>query len=259
MSATLTPKKISWQTQTRNITDLIPAKYNPRRLTKKQFDELSTSIERFSLADPIVINSDNTVIGGHQRIKVLKEKGIAVVYVRVPDRVLTPDEERELNLRLNKNLGEFDFEKLADFDQKMLESVGFTQLEIKSIFNLDVGWNPPKTDEALAGDGIGKLAGYSLSSFWKDIRNENSPVHEYFIPLPLQANTNLVRQSYSRTNLEEIMRIVKTYMRPGDYFLENCCGWSTFGSSARFFGYSGVGVDIWQTALDHSRAQLERV
>ena len=48
-------------------------------------------------------------------------------------------------------------------------------------------------------------------------------------------------------------------MREGDYFLENCCGWSTFGSSAKYFGYSGIGVDIWDVALKHSKQQIAKI
>jgi len=132
---------LTWQTEKRKISELNPAPYNPRRLTEKQAKDLGISLERFNLAEPIVINIDNTIIGGHQRIKILKEKygndGFEVD-VRVPSRMLTKEEEKELNLRLNKNLGEFDLDALANFDEKLLGEVGFESEELDKIFQLDV-------------------------------------------------------------------------------------------------------------------------
>jgi len=116
---------MNWTTEKRLISDLKPASYNPRKYTPKQFQDLKTSIEKFDLADPIIVNENNTVIGGHFRLRVLKEKGIQEVDVRVPDILLTEREERELNLRLNKNLGEWDFTLLKDFEDDMLSNVGF--------------------------------------------------------------------------------------------------------------------------------------
>lgn len=129
--------KIQWANQTRNLNDLIPAEYNPRRLTEKQKEQLNDSINKFELCDPVIINTNNRIVGGHQRIKILKDRGVASVDVRVPSRELTIDEEKELNLRLNKNLGEWDFELLADFDVEMLRDVGFEDIDLKDIFAPD--------------------------------------------------------------------------------------------------------------------------
>ena len=122
---------MKWHSEKRNIADLKPAEYNPRQATEKEVQDLTTSIERFDLADPIVINRNNTVIGGHFRIRILKSKNITEVDVRVPDKQLTREEERELNLRLNKNLGSFDFDMLANLgDDDLLTDVGFTDFDL---------------------------------------------------------------------------------------------------------------------------------
>ena len=89
------------------------------------------------MADPIIINKNNTVIGGHFRLKILKEKGINEIDVRVPDIELTEEQEKELNLRLNKNLGEWDIDALSNFDEDMLKDVGFTSEELDKIFQLE--------------------------------------------------------------------------------------------------------------------------
>ena len=129
---------INWKTEKRKISDLIPAAYNPKNLTAQQAKDLDISLSRFSLADPIIINTNNTIIGGHQRIKVLKQKGVDSVDVRVPDKELSVSEEKELNLRLNKNLGEWDYELLKDFDPDMLIDVGFDTKELDDIFPVEV-------------------------------------------------------------------------------------------------------------------------
>ena len=52
---------------------LKPATYNPRQISTKQYKDLKNSITKFGLVDPIIVNKDFTVIGGHQRLKVLNE------------------------------------------------------------------------------------------------------------------------------------------------------------------------------------------
>ena len=59
------------------ISELKPAKYNPRKDLQPndpEYQQIKRSIEEFGYVDPVIINSDNTVIGGHQRLKVLKEQ-----------------------------------------------------------------------------------------------------------------------------------------------------------------------------------------
>ena len=128
---------IQWNSEKRNISDLKLAEYNPRQASEKDIKDLSSSIDRFNLADPIIINKNNNVIGGHFRIRILKDKGITEADVRVPDTILTEDQEKELNLRLNKNLGDWDFDGLANFDEEMLKDVGFDSDELDKIFQLD--------------------------------------------------------------------------------------------------------------------------
>jgi len=119
-------KKITWSSEKRNINELKFAEYNPRKLTEEQKKQLSKSLDKFGLAEPIVINKNNVIIGGHQRLKILKNKNVKEIDVSVPERLLNDDEEKELNLRLNKNLGEWDFTLLtSNFDADFLENVGF--------------------------------------------------------------------------------------------------------------------------------------
>ena len=116
------------------IAELNPAEYNPRRMTNKQYEDLKNSLEKFGLVDPIIINADNTVVGGHQRLRIMRELGAELVpTVRVN---LSKEDERELNIRLNKNSGEFDLDILANnFDVDELKDWGFKDVELG--FNID--------------------------------------------------------------------------------------------------------------------------
>lgn len=117
----------------RKIKDLISAEYNPRMLTTKQHTELTDSLKRFGLVDPILVNinkeRENIIIGGHQRVKVWQQLGNTDIDCVELD--LTLDKERELNIRLNKNTGQFDMDMLANhFEQDELISWGFNDYEV---------------------------------------------------------------------------------------------------------------------------------
>lgn len=131
-------EKIIWKTEKWKVKDLKPFEGNPRRAGEKEYRDLEKSLERFNVAEPLVINTDGTVIGGNFRLKILKDKGIEEVDVRVPSRPLTRKEAEELNLRLNKNQGLWDYDLLANFDEELLKEVGFESEELDEIFGLEV-------------------------------------------------------------------------------------------------------------------------
>ena len=96
------------------IADLRPAEYNPRvelQPGDKDYEDIKRSIQRFGFADPLVVNADMTIIGGHQRLNVAKDLGYTEVPCAVVD--LSKAEERALNVALNKMGGRFDNTKLA--------------------------------------------------------------------------------------------------------------------------------------------------
>jgi len=111
------------------INKLKPATYNPRQISTKQYKDLKQSIEKFGLVDPIITNKDFTIIGGHQRYKICKELKHKQIDCVVLD--LSKEEERELNIRLNKNTGEFDIDILAnEFDIDNLVDWGFKHIDL---------------------------------------------------------------------------------------------------------------------------------
>lgn len=132
-------EQLVWHTEKRKVNDLTPHPKNPRHLTDAQRARLLESIDKFNLAEIPAINTDNMILAGHQRITLLKElgRGDEEIDVRVPNRALTPEEADEYLLRSNRNTGEWDFEKLADFDVNMLSHVGFDDSDLDLVKNFD--------------------------------------------------------------------------------------------------------------------------
>lgn len=113
------------------------SEYNPRHWNQEAIKQLKESIHKFGLVDPFVVNSaadrKNIIIGGHFRWTIAKEMGIKivpVVYVNIPDI----EREKELNIRLNKNTGEWDWNLLANFQEAFLSDIGFSSEELDEIF-----------------------------------------------------------------------------------------------------------------------------
>ncbi len=125
--------KVAAKVEMVDITQLEKAEYNPRALKENQYKDLKTSIEKFGMVQPLVVNShkkrSNVIIGGHQRYIICNELGISkvpVIWVKLNEK-----EEKELNIRLNKNTGEFDFDALANyFDTDELLEWGFQGWEL---------------------------------------------------------------------------------------------------------------------------------
>ena len=115
------------------ISDLIPAEYNPRQLSNEQHEQIKASLKRFGFVDPVIVNTHedrkNIIIGGHMRTRVAESLG----FEEVPcvELCLNLDQEKELNIRLNKNTGEFDFDALSNyFEVDSLVDWGFSLDEL---------------------------------------------------------------------------------------------------------------------------------
>ncbi len=126
---------IKWRDEKRKLKDLIEFPHNPRSITNKQVEDLKQSLRKFGLVEPLAINTDNTILGGNQRKKIMQLIGSVdpdyEIDVRVPERKLNDDEAKELNIRLNKNVAQWDYDILANqFEVEELTDWGFEKWEL---------------------------------------------------------------------------------------------------------------------------------
>ncbi len=134
----------------KEIQALKEAKYNPRKkLTPKdkEYQNIKRSIEEFGYVEPIIINKDNTIIGGHQRYTVLKDLGYQEVDVIELD--IDKEQEKALNIALNKITGQWDEDKLNDLLVELdntgfdITLTGFDEID----FNLDLNLSSNDEEE----------------------------------------------------------------------------------------------------------------
>ena len=125
------------------IDSLKPAAYNPRKKLKKgdkEYEKIKKSIVEFGYVDPIIVNFDGTVIGGHQRLTVLSDLGYKEVQC-VQDRIDDENKVKALNVALNKITGAWNEELLADLMVDLqdadfnLDLTGFEAPEIDQLFS----------------------------------------------------------------------------------------------------------------------------
>jgi len=124
-------------TDFRKVKDLKFYPGNPRKMDKKTLEKLRRSIREFGIVEPLVINKDNQVIGGNQRLKAIREEKIEEVPVVIVD--LDKNKEKSLNLALNKIAGEWDEELLKSFiddlDDDSLGLAGFDNVEVGNLLD----------------------------------------------------------------------------------------------------------------------------
>ena len=108
---------LEWHNEKRKVKDLVPYEYNPRILTEEKKKLLIKSIDKFNLAEIPAINTDNKIIAGHQRIKILMElrRGDELIDVRLPNRKLTEEEFKQYNITSNVSVGYWDVDVLEEF------------------------------------------------------------------------------------------------------------------------------------------------
>jgi prophage lambdaW4, DNA methylase len=124
------------------LKELKPAAYNPRKKLKKgdkEYEKIKQSLLKFGYVDPIIVNEDLTVIGGHQRLTVLKDLDYETAKCVIVK--LSKEDEKALNIALNKITGQWDDALLADLLLDLQESD----------FNLELtGFEPPEIDNILS-------------------------------------------------------------------------------------------------------------
>ena len=152
------------------ITSIIPAEYNPRKISDTEYKKLANSINEFGFVDPIIINlNNNHIIGGHQRYTVLLDQYIQngeneeLNLIRLgdigwifPETELTihdEDYEKALNIALNQISGEWDLDKLEEIFTELTingfdtELTGFNSLDLEDLdIHLETIETPTETE-----------------------------------------------------------------------------------------------------------------
>lgn len=148
------------KTEKRKLKELVAADYNPRKaLTPEdsEYQKIKRSIEEFGYVDPIIINEDGTIIGGHQRCTVLKDLG----YEEADVVVVSLDKQREkaLNIALNKITGEWDELKLKDLLLDLdlgdydISLTGFEQEDLAELVD-NLAVEPEAMDDDFDGEAV---------------------------------------------------------------------------------------------------------
>jgi len=185
-------KVLAWRTEQRKISDLVPSALNPLTMSPKQIEDLKQSLQKFNLVEIPVIDTDNNLIAGHQRLMVMKllGRGEETIDVRVPSRKLSKKEYDAYLLDSNRIHGDWDWAKLAEnFDSELLLGSGFDDADLAHIwdenlsvddddFDLEKELEKIKTPKTKYGDAY-KLGNHFL--FCGDSRNLETVRHTVHI------------------------------------------------------------------------------
>lgn len=150
--------KIKWTSKKLLVNEIFENPSNPRKISMQSGNQLKRSLEKFGLCEPIVVNVDGQIIGGHQRFRLLQKMGQYEIDCFIPDRELSDEEVGELTIRLNKNSGDWDYDILADqWDVPSLLDWGFTEKELELAEVEKIAGKDDDFEEKLPSDPKTKL------------------------------------------------------------------------------------------------------
>jgi ParB-like chromosome segregation protein Spo0J len=195
------------RTERRRLTDIFPADYNPRKDLQPEDDEwknIARSLATFGYVDPIIINQDGTIIGGHQRAKVLQAMGHKEVDVVVVD--MEKNDEMALNIALNKIGGQWDLDKLKD----TLQDIDTSSLDIKvtgfSEGELQLMLGDPEDDEEDEGSEVSRMTFVLTLEQYAAVEHARQLIRKKYSAAELEAYGNTNRKG------NEIFRVVKEWV-----------------------------------------------
>lgn len=125
-----------WHTEKRKVSDLVPYEKNPRKLSDFMAQKMKESLNEFNLVEIPAIDTNNKILAGHQRMKIMLALGRCdeEIDVRVPNRALTEKEFKEYNIRSNLNVGDWDWSQLEEMDEAFLLDLGFSSGQLDENF-----------------------------------------------------------------------------------------------------------------------------
>lgn len=155
-------RKIESEPQKKRLGDLVPHEFNPRDMTPEKRKQLKESIEQFGLMETPAVNTDNTIIAGHQRIKQMIEKHGEnyEIWCMVPNRKMTDQEVEDYLIISNAVRGHWDFSGASGnhYDFKHMMNLGVDKKVLikqkrqtkEDDFKTEI--NVPKTPKSKRGD-----------------------------------------------------------------------------------------------------------
>lgn len=214
------------------LTELNPAKYNPRKALKPgdpEFEKLENSIRNFGYVEPILVNvaNNNTVISGHQRLSVLKHMGETMAECVVVE--LGENEEKALNIAMNKVQGSWDEQKLAEL-LKGLQDVkfntdltGYSKEEIarvcSKLYDKDVKEDDFDVDKELKQPGFAKEGDLWLLGPHRVICGDSTKPETYRELMDgMKANLVLTDPPYNVDVEETAGKIMNDNMSDSDFY-----------------------------------------
>jgi ParB-like chromosome segregation protein Spo0J len=186
-----------------SIDQLKPAKYNPRKNLKPgdpEYEKIKRSIQEFGYVEPIIWNKrTGNVVGGHQRLKILKELGETEIDCVIVD--MDETHEKALNIALNKISGQWDMPLLKDLLQELdtgAIDMALTGFDVQELEDLMAGKNAPANIDDLLNDLDVKSA--IDKPIWATIRTDicNQELLEKTL-LILENNGIKVERSYEQS------------------------------------------------------------
>ena len=221
--------EMKWQTLPIDV--LLPAVYNPRKSLKKgdkEYEKIKNSILEFGYVEPIIVNYDMTVIGGHQRLTVLKDLGykeVQCVVVEIKDE----NKVKALNIALNKITGVWNEQLLADLISDLQKSdfnidfTGFEPPEIEQLFskvhNKEIKEDDFDVDEALKKPLISKKGDLWLLGRHRIYCGDSTIPESYSLLMDGKKANLVVTDPPYNVNVEESAGKIKNdNMSDGDFY-----------------------------------------
>lgn len=253
------------------IKKLKAARYNPRKISDREMKKLKQSIQEYGLVQNIVINHDNTIIGGHQRVQACAELGM--FEVPCVQLTLSPEKERALNIALNKIGGDFDNQKLVevltDIEAREKDLVtGYEDIEIQrllfkegrnetmslveefivppfSIFDTKQNYWQERKKEWLKKIGERKMGRENLLG-GSALEKAGTPSGE-----------KLGGVSAFDPVLLEVL--YKWFVPRGGLILDPFAGGPTGGLVASMLDYNYIGIDLWAEQVERNRKKAKEL
>ena len=106
------------------VKDLKDGFGNPRKITAKKRKELKESLEQFGDFGLILIDENNNLIAGNQRVSIMKETDPETVVLCKRLIGYTESELKAINIKDNTHAGEWDLDILAEWNADIMVDLG---------------------------------------------------------------------------------------------------------------------------------------